>query len=112
MNVAHHMRRPAPARMVTALLAAGAIVLSIAWSSLACAQDRSGAVERIKTIGFTVGDIERAANFFANVLQFEKVADFRVVGTEYDALVGVFNANMRIVQMRLGEQIIELTQYV
>ena len=114
MNVAHHMRKPTPARMLkpSALLAAGAIMLLIAWSSLACAQDRSGAVERIKTIGFTVGDVERAANFFANVLQFEKVADFRVVGSEYDALVGVFNANMRIVQMRVGEQVIELTQYV
>ena len=114
MNVAHHMRKPTPARMLkpSALLAAGAIMLLIAWSSLACAQDRSGAVERIKTIGFTVGDVERAANFFANVLQFEKVADFRVVGSEYDALVGVFNANMRIVQMRVGGQVIELTQYV
>ena len=88
MNVAHHMRKPWPARTAVpwTLLAAGAIVLLIAWSSLAYAQDRSGGVERIKTIGFTVGDIERAANFFANVLQFEKLADFRVVGSEYDAL--------------------------
>src|SRR5262245_10251140 len=114
MNVAPDMRKPVPARILqpSAWLVAGAVTLLIAWSSLAYAQDRSGAVERIKTIGFTVGDIERAANFFANVLQFEKVADFRVVGSEYDALVGVFNANMRIVQMKLGEQVIELTQYV
>jgi catechol 2,3-dioxygenase-like lactoylglutathione lyase family enzyme len=112
MSVAQYMRQGAPARVSLAFLAAGAMALLIAWSSLAYAQDRSGGVERIKTIGFTVGDVERATNFFANVLQFEKMADFRVVGSEYDALVGVFNANMRIVQMKLGEQIIELTQYV
>ena len=46
------------------------------------------------------------------MLQFEKVSDFRVVGSEYDKMVGVFNANMRIVHLKLGEQIVELTQYV
>jgi catechol 2,3-dioxygenase-like lactoylglutathione lyase family enzyme len=35
-----------------------------------------------------------------------------VVGSEYDKMEGVFNANMRIVHLQLGEQIVELTQYV
>lgn len=114
MNVAHQVRKSMSARMPIArvLPAAAIIALSIAWWHVAHAQDRSASVQRIKTIGFTVSDVEREANFFANVLQFEKVSDVRVVGSEYDALVGVFNANMRIVQMKLGEQVIELTQYV
>jgi hypothetical protein len=63
-------------------------------------------------IGFTVADVEREADFFTKVLQFEKVADFRVVGSEYGKMEGVFNANMRIVHLRLGDKIVELTQYV
>ena len=77
------------------------------------ARDRlAGDVQRVKMIGFTVADVEREAAFFTKVLQFEKVADFRVVGSEYDKMEGVFNANMRIVHLRLGDQIAELTQYV
>src|SRR6185295_8412878 len=77
------------------------------------ARDRlSGYVQRVKMIGFTVADVDREADFFTKVLQFEKVADFRVVGSEYGKMVGVFNANMRIVHLRLGDQIVELTQYV
>jgi len=79
----------------------------------ASARDRlSGDVERVKMIGFTVDDLERETQFFEKVLQFEKVSDFRIVGNEYDRMQGVFNANMRIVHLKLGEQIIELTHYV
>ena len=108
------MRKPTPARVAVplALLAVGALALLLVSPHVARAQDRAAGVERVKTIGFTVADVERESVFFANVLQFEKIADFRVVGTEYDALTGVFNSNMRIVQSKLGEQIIELTQYV
>jgi catechol 2,3-dioxygenase-like lactoylglutathione lyase family enzyme len=95
------------------LFAASAIALLTASSDVGHAQGgRSGDVQRVKTIGFTVADVEREANFFTNVLQFEKVADFSVVGSEYDALAGVFNANMRIVHLKLGQQIVELTEYV
>jgi catechol 2,3-dioxygenase-like lactoylglutathione lyase family enzyme len=108
------MHKPVPARVAVprALLAAAAVALLFVLPHLAQAQDRATGVQRVKTIGFTVADVERETNFFANVLQFEKIADFRVVGTEYDALTGVFNSNMRIVQLKLGEQIVELTQYV
>jgi catechol 2,3-dioxygenase-like lactoylglutathione lyase family enzyme len=108
------MRKPVPARdaVPRAFLAAAAVALLFLSPHLAQAQDRAAGVQRVKTIGFTVADVERETNFFANVLQFEKIADFRVVGTEYDALTGVFNSNLHIVQLKLGEQIVELTQYV
>ena len=97
-----------------ALVAASVLVLLVAFSGhVGHARDRlSGEVQRVKMIGFTVADVDREANFFAKVLQFEKVSDFRVVGSEYDKMEGVFNANMRIVHLKLGEQIVELTQYV
>src|SRR5262249_20411682 len=51
-------------------------------------------------------------SFFTRVLHFEKIVDFRLVGAEYGKLQGVFNASMRIVHLRLGDQVVELTQYV
>jgi catechol 2,3-dioxygenase-like lactoylglutathione lyase family enzyme len=97
-----------------ALFGTGLLLLLLPWrNDIGHARDRmAGDVERIKTIGFTVNDVEREAEFFANVLRFEKVADFRVVGSEYDKLQGVFNTHMRIVHLKLGEQTIELTQFV
>ncbi len=94
--------------------AAGIVALLVMWVGHAGhARDLlSGDVERVKTIGFTVGDIDREADFFAKLFNFEKISDFRLVGSEYDKMQGVFNANMRIVHMRLGEQLLELTQYI
>ena len=102
------------AGVLRALVAASVLALLVAFSGhVGHARDRlSGEVQRVKMIGFTVADVDREANFFVKVLQFEKVSDFRVVGSEYDKMVGVFNANMRIVHLKLGEQIVELTQYV
>src|SRR5262245_32067300 len=76
------------------------------------AQERAGEIQRVQTVGFTVADVDREAAFFTRVLQFEKIADFRLVGAAYGTLQGVFNASMRIVHLRLGDQVVELTQYV
>ena len=97
-----------------ALLAVGVLVLAVASSGNAgYARDRLlGDVERLEMIGFTVADVDRATTFFTKVLPFEKMSDFRVAGSEYDRMEGVFNANMRIVHLKLGEQIVELTQYI
>jgi catechol 2,3-dioxygenase-like lactoylglutathione lyase family enzyme len=95
------------------LLAGGIVMLAVALSGHADGRDRlPGDVERLKMIGFTVADVDRETTFFTKVLPFEKVADFRVTGSEYDKMEGVFNANMRIVHLKLGEQIVELTQYI
>ena len=103
---------PGFAHVRRAFLAAG--ILALAWSGNAgYARDRlPGDVERLKMIGFTVADIDQETAFFTKVLHFEKGSDFRVTGSEYDKMEGVFNANMRIVHLKLGEQVVELTQYI
>jgi catechol 2,3-dioxygenase-like lactoylglutathione lyase family enzyme len=70
------------------------------------------AVQRVAMIGFTVSDMDRSVSFYSDVLSFEKVAEFQVTGDPYDHLQGVFGSRARIVHMRLGDQIVELTQYV
>jgi catechol 2,3-dioxygenase-like lactoylglutathione lyase family enzyme len=95
------------------LLMAGVLVTAFVYSGAAGgARELAGDVAYVKTIGFTVADLDRETDFFVKVLQFEKVAEFRLVGSEYDRMQGVFNVNMRIVHLQLGDQIVELTSYV
>jgi catechol 2,3-dioxygenase-like lactoylglutathione lyase family enzyme len=89
------------------------MLVMLTWSVAAVAVEGAPVdVKRVAMIGFTVSDMDRSVAFYSDVLAFEKVADFRVNGPSYDQLEGVFGANMRIVHLRLGEQIVELTQYV
>jgi catechol 2,3-dioxygenase-like lactoylglutathione lyase family enzyme len=104
----------AAARAPLTLLTGGFLAL---WVVLAGAPGQArerlpGDVQRLEMIGFTVADADREANFFVKVLHFQQVSDFHVSGSEYDKMEGVFNANLRIVHLKLGEQMVELTQYV
>src|SRR5919109_854333 len=69
-------------------------------------------VKSVDALGMTVSDMDRSVEFFSKVLSFEKVSDIEVVGSEYDRLQGLFGARMKIVRMKLGDEIIELTEYL
>jgi catechol 2,3-dioxygenase-like lactoylglutathione lyase family enzyme len=69
-------------------------------------------VGRVDAVGMTVSDMDRALEFYGNVLTFEKVSDVEVWGEDFEALQGVFGSRMRIVRMRLGSEEIELTEYL
>lgn len=60
----------------------------------------------------TVSDMDRSVAFFKDVLTFEPVSDDEFSGPEYDRLQGVFATRMRIVRLRLGDEQIELTEYL
>jgi catechol 2,3-dioxygenase-like lactoylglutathione lyase family enzyme len=60
----------------------------------------------------TVSDMDRAVEFYTSVLSFEKTSDVEVAGREYELLSGVFGARMRVVRMRLGDESIELTEFL
>jgi len=66
----------------------------------------------VASVGMTVSDMDRSIEFYSKVLTFEKVSDVEVWGTEYERLQGVFGLRMRVVRMRLGEEVIELTEYL
>lgn len=72
----------------------------------------AAAVERVDAVGMTVSDMDRSVEFYAKVLSFEKVSDVEVMGEEYEHLEGVFGLRIRIVRMRLGDELIELTEYL
>lgn len=71
-----------------------------------------GLVTKVVSVGMTVADMDRSVAFYANVLSFEKVSDVEVSGEDYQRLQGVFGVRMRVVRLRLGEESIELTEYL
>jgi catechol 2,3-dioxygenase-like lactoylglutathione lyase family enzyme len=60
-------------------------------------------VRAVETVGFTVADMDRAIPFYCDVLDFRKVSDVRG---------GAGERELRVVRLQLGDEKIELTQYL
>jgi catechol 2,3-dioxygenase-like lactoylglutathione lyase family enzyme len=69
-------------------------------------------VSSIDSIGITVGDIDRAVEFYTKVLDFEKVDVREVTGEQYERLYGVFGMRLAIATLRLGDERVELMQFI
>ena len=90
-------------------LASGLVlVLVILLSAVADAQQPPVAVDGV---GITVSDMDRAVAFYS-ALTFQKVSDREVLGEEYEHLEGVFGARMRVARMQLGDEHIDLIEYL
>lgn len=69
------------------------------------------AATSVESVGMTVSDMDRAVEFYS-ALTFQKVSDVEVLGDYFEHLEGVFGARMRMVRMRLGNEYLDLTQYL
>jgi catechol 2,3-dioxygenase-like lactoylglutathione lyase family enzyme len=98
------MSRFAPA---AALIAA---LLLFAPSSLS--EALAAPVSRVDSISITVSDMDRALAFYTGVLPFEVVSETEVQGEAYEHLFGVFGMRARIVRLRLGDEEIELIDFL
>src|SRR5947207_3601316 len=78
----------------------------IALSSIA-----AKATVSVESVGMTVSDMDHAVEFYS-ALTFRKISDVEVLGEEFEHLEGVFGARMRIVRMQLGNEYLDLTQYL
>ena len=76
------------------------------------ASDGSSLVRGVDAVGMTVSDMDRSVDFFSTVLSFEKLSDVELAGPDYEHLEGVFGLRMRVVRMRLGDESVELTEYL
>jgi len=72
----------------------------------------TSAGQAVDAVGMTVAEMDRSIEFFSNVLTFEKVSDVEVTGSDYERLQGLFGVRMRVVRMKLGNESIELTEYL
>ncbi len=69
-------------------------------------------VHAVDSIAMTVSDMNRSVAFYRNVLNFEPVSDGEVGGDDYEHLYGVFGARIRIVKLKLGDETLQLEQFV
>jgi catechol 2,3-dioxygenase-like lactoylglutathione lyase family enzyme len=88
------------------------LVLFLAASALLFGGDRPPLVLAVDSIGLTVSDLDRSVEFYSKVLHFEKVSEIEVDGDAYERLQGVFGLRMRVARMKLGDESIELTEYL
>jgi len=96
-----------PRRSLTVFL-----LLLLVWSRTTTVAAEQPLVIEVKGAGFTVSDLDRAVDFYTNVLTFEKVSDNEIWGVEHERLQGVFGLRMRVARMRLGDEYLELTEYL
>jgi len=66
----------------------------------------------VDSIGMTVSDLDRSIEFYTKVLSFEKVSEFEADGDAFEHLQGVFGLKLRRARLRLGDEFIELTEYL
>jgi catechol 2,3-dioxygenase-like lactoylglutathione lyase family enzyme len=69
-------------------------------------------VKGVDSIGLTVSDLDRSVDFYSSVLHFQKVSVTEVDGEGYEHLQGVFGLRMRTARMRLGDEYVELTEFL
>lgn len=69
-------------------------------------------VTGVDAIGLTVSDLDRSIEFYSRVLGFEQTAEWEAHGEAVERLTGVFGARVRTVRLRLGEEFIELTEFL
>ncbi len=69
-------------------------------------------VERVDAVGITVSDMDKALAFYTKVLPFERISEQEFYGSEYERLKGLFGIRFRKARLRLGDEEIELTDYL
>lgn len=90
----------------------GLVLLLIAvWPALLAAQSSSHTLQ-VGPVVMTVADMERSVEFYTRVLTFEKESETERSGPEIEALYGVRNAHIHVVELKLGDESIELLQFI
>ncbi len=69
-------------------------------------------VSAVASVGLTVSDLARSLAFYTEVLGFEQVAERDVSGAAFERLVGVPGARARVATLRLGDELLELTEFL
>ncbi|HXV09071.1 MAG TPA: VOC family protein, partial [Burkholderiales bacterium] len=79
--------------------------------ALAASAVFAGARE-IRGFALTVSDLDRAVAFYEQALGFRKVGERTFAGPDQDALTGIFGTRVRMARLQLGDEFVELEQYV
>jgi catechol 2,3-dioxygenase-like lactoylglutathione lyase family enzyme len=69
------------------------------------------AVHRVESIGLTVGDLDKEARFFIQVLSFEEVSRSKGESQTSAQLLGLSHADFKMAILKLGDERITLTEH-
>jgi catechol 2,3-dioxygenase-like lactoylglutathione lyase family enzyme len=81
-------------------------------AALSGGSDRLPLATAVDSIGMTVSDLDRSIEFYTRVLGFEKVAETERIGEPFEQLYGIFGLRIRTARLRIGQERIELTEYL
>jgi catechol 2,3-dioxygenase-like lactoylglutathione lyase family enzyme len=114
MSLGSRRRRVLTGRLVVSQCSTLACLVLVAAGArpLSAASPQAPVVRAVESVGMTVADADRSIRFYSTVLSFEKISDVELAGSDYERLEGVFGLRMRVVTMRLGDEFIELTEYL
>jgi catechol 2,3-dioxygenase-like lactoylglutathione lyase family enzyme len=92
-------------------------VFSLAFAALfafavAARAQTPASAQAVARVGFTVRDLDASLKFFREVLEFESVGERELAGEGIERLTGVFPARVRVARMRLGNEELELSEYL
>ncbi len=79
---------------------------------LPAARAQSGPVAAVDSAVIVVSDLDRAVDFYSTVLTFEKESETELAGDAYEHFEGLFGLRMRVARLRLGEEHLELVEYL
>jgi catechol 2,3-dioxygenase-like lactoylglutathione lyase family enzyme len=100
-------------RIVVALAALLAIAASARAQSVRVATPSPvPAIASVGPVELTVSDLDRSLEFYTRVLTFTKVSENEVAGEAIEHLNGVFGARIRQARLRLGDEQIELNEFL
>jgi catechol 2,3-dioxygenase-like lactoylglutathione lyase family enzyme len=74
--------------------------------------DELAVADAVELVGITVSDLERSLDFYTGVLDFELLSQTEVAGAEVERLHGLFGVRARVARLRLGEEQLELSEYL
>jgi catechol 2,3-dioxygenase-like lactoylglutathione lyase family enzyme len=69
-------------------------------------------VQSVDSVTINVSDLDRSVAFYRDVLGFTPVGEHEFYGDAYEHLYGVFGLRARTARLRLGDEAIELTQFL
>ncbi len=69
-------------------------------------------ISSVASITIPVSNLDRSIDFFTSILDFEKISEYELVGDELERSTNLFGAHARVATLRLGDEHIELLQYL
>lgn len=86
-----------------------ALSQAIFWTSLAGAEPLVG---KVLGVNLTVSDLDSSVAWYKDVLNCEVIGIREASGNAYEHLEGTFGARSRIATLKLGDETVELTDYL